>query len=299
MKVVGKFNLLPDALAEEVSKKSLKPGERVIYELLRYELDGKTGERLYGSVVELPGRDTIIHQGQMIDIGIVQSYEGDKVLNCKGFILGGNGGKVGSRFELSGDNQEHVILHWFFSLCNFNESNPNASKSTIKLIKEVNLAAEARQNTKKRSLLREALAAAEDMKPEAIRLFAAAKGWDAAENLDILRDLLSANAQSDPAGFLALATDETVKIKAEIGMASTMGYLFHDQATNSVKNKDGVMLAQLEFVENKPWLEVFYDTLKVMKDGAKIKGEIRSWVKAEVAKNLSLRNAAGEENDKD
>ena len=288
MKPVGKFNVIPVKLKEKLRK--LEPGQSVIFELTKFEIDHKTGEKLFGSAVELPGRDTINYGGDIYDIGVVKTTDGDKVTNCEGFILGGSGSKVSARFELNGDNPMHVQWFWFFQLCSFNASNPLAPVGVTKLIREIDVSKEATRNINIRSTLAKALLLTETMDAEECRMFAAAKGWDATADLTVIRDLMGAYAQNDPANFILRAEDETTKLKAELGMALNFGEIHYDQANHSVKNKDGVLLAKLERVEGKEWLDLFWETLNVMKDGAKIKADLRRQVKAKVKQNLSLRN---------
>lgn len=271
MQVVGSFNKISEKLAATL--KPLKPGQTVTIELLNFEIDHPTGRRLYGGSVSLPGRDTIRDlDGNFVDIGIPRVIENGTVKKVEEFVLnGGESTMVSGRFDLSGDNLQHVKWWEFFQLANYNKSNPNASPSEKKLIAVVDHKAEVEKRRGKRSAKKDAMVLADKLSASEIKIIAASLNWDTEIDPEILSDRVAAYAEQNPEDFLARAKGERTKDIANLGIARELGVIFLDQATNSVKNKEGEVLVILDkHMADKNWVEYAYNTLSKMKDGPTI-----------------------------
>lgn len=298
MQKIKQFNNISEALAKQIQM--LQPGETVVYELVNFDKDHLTGRPLYGGAISLRGRDRIKDGDSFIEIGLPRLIEGELVKKCEEYVIdgGGSNGSVPGRFELSGDNHDHVRWHWFFQLCNYNESNPNADANTKKKIRLVDLDQEAKQHRTKRSILREALNKAENMSADEVRMIAASLNWESSGKLEVLRDRVEAYAQANPKDFVARVDDPNVRAKAELGMAKEKGIIMYDQANHSVKDANGNLIATLERVEGKEWLEQLFETLRTMKNGPAIILDIRGKIKKKLDADVSAKNKSKADNTK-
>jgi len=283
MEKIGKFNDLSEGLKSKLPV--LEPGQVVTYEWLIFDKDHLTDRPLYGAARSLRGRDRIKDGKNFIDIGLPKIVEGDKVKKCQKFVVDGGGanGSVGARFDLHGDSIEEMQWHQFFSICNYNTSNPNADVNTTKLIRLVDPGAEAKERTKKRSVLRDALVLHEDMKAEDIRMVAASLNWDSADDIQVLRDKIGDYAMKSPAEFIERISNAETKNKAELRLAFDKGVIAYDPAKHQVKwGESGTVIASLDRVEGKDYLETLNEYLATSKNGGTIVTAIRKKVSAAI-----------------
>jgi hypothetical protein len=289
---IGNFNKLPKEMREKLPV--LREGESATYELLVADIDLQTGRPLYGGSISLPGRDVISDgKGNAISIGIPRKIEGNRVVKCEKFIRNGGGpnGMVPGRFELSGDNLEHIQWHQFFSICNFNESNPSRNKATKPLIKLVDHEAEAKVKTKKRTALLDALTVHQAMSADDIRVFAAARNWNSLDDIRILTDKVGEYAQNSPIEFLKEWKDPDTKKISELRMAMDLAIIGYDPVSHQYKWPDGTVLATLARSEGKTPVELLHDALKNTKDGSAVMQNIRKKVNGANRQALIKKNA--------
>ena len=294
MQVVGNFNKISEE--RKKSLRTLEPGQTVVYELLEFEIDHTTGARLYGSAIELPGRDMIRDGNELVQIGVPRlgSIDGNNnVRKTDGYIVGRSANAlVSGRFELSGDNLKDIEWDQFFQLCNYNESNPHADKSVKKRIKELNFAEENKKKRERRNVLAKALSEAVTMtsyNAEKVRMFAAAMGWDSSGNIDLLNEKTEAFAQDHPAKFLAIIGDPETKTKAELGVAKEKGIIAYDQTRHVVTDATGNVLGILDRMEGKTWIDMFHQYLKAKSDGVKILQGIQNSIAARIENEVSQK----------
>ena len=264
------FNAISEKLRKELP--TLAPGESATFELLRFEKDHLTGRRLYGGAITLPGRDRVRDGNEVVEIGVVErttpTLAGVKV-RCRKKVLdgGGENGSVPARFTLYGDNLEDVEWYQFFSLCNYNASNKNAAESTIKLIKEVDFKAEAMEKTKKRTALTTALMQFDQLDASDVRMIASSLNMDSLGELDPIREAVGDWVMQNPAEFIKRNGDDETKTLARIRTGAELGFLQYDQASHLVKDGTGTLLATLDRVEGKTWVEQFSDFVRTNKNG--------------------------------
>lgn len=264
------FNAISEKLRKELP--TLAPGETATYELLRFEKDHLTGRRLYGGAITLPGRDRIRDGNEVVEIGVVEKttalLNGVKV-RCRKKVLdgGGENGSVPARFTLNGDNLEDVEWYQFFSLCNYNASNPNASESTIKLIKKIDFEAEAQKDLKELDDLTNALMQFSQLEASDIRMIASSLNMDSLGVLGPIKASVAKWVQQNPKEFIKRNGDEATKMLARIRTGAELGFLQYDQASHLVKDSTGTTLVTLDRVEGKNWVEQFNDYVRTNKNG--------------------------------
>jgi hypothetical protein len=280
MEQIGKFNNLSKELRDKLPV--LEDGQIVTYELLEFDVDHITKRKLFGGSKTLPGRDRIRDGKNIIDVGVPRLVEGDVVKKCEKFKLANLEGQiVGGRFDLNGSNVEHVLWHQFFSICNFNESNPNASSDVKKRIRVIDPEVEAGELNRTRTILLDALKKVDLMDNQEVEMFAASRNWDIDLAPKALKEKVGQYAIQNPVEFMKIMKDETTKDLADLGLAYKYGILHYDPAKHQAIWADNKqVLATLDRIEGKEHIEILNDHLSSLKNGSEVRSTIRKKIQA-------------------
>lgn len=287
--VIGDFNKLSQKTLD-----SIKPIEgKVIYELVNGTFDGLTKETLFGGYRSLPGADKIkdLETGKIVSINVPREHDGKIVSRSKKFIInGGENGLVAKQIVLAQGNIEHEEWHTFFSLCNYNESNPNRDRSVEPLIRFVDEVKESKQRSAKRNLQFEALKHHDLMTDGEVLIFMKAMGWPLYNHKpSVLKDRVGDYAATNPKEFIAKLEDNTTLRSAVIRIAIEEGGISIDPLTLKSKFTAGdILFASLTKEDGKEPVHLLAEWTLTHPDGSKYYDQIKALVSGEKSKIVEV-----------
>lgn len=239
MKVTKLYNKLPESLIE---KTKLKKGEKAVYRLVNLQKDPMNPDRwaIPTSVRVKPIDDIYDNETQeYYSIAAVKSVSAnDEHVFHDIFFTKSNAGLI----ELEGGRATDQEIHTFLYLADYraNKEGRDATKEALyELVDEKKKADESR---KVRSMMRDALNAAADMKPQEVKDFIAALGRDDKRDLGILRDEIEVFAQQNPKEFLETFNNKQNPMKATLKRALDKGVILFSDEENKFSFADGEVI---------------------------------------------------------
>jgi hypothetical protein len=268
MKRVGVYNNIP----KELKVEPIRKGTTMLYRLVNYSVDNsdptKPNRKVWPKAIKIPTLDRILdpNTNEVIPIGVVNTVDRDGNPSIDTFWV--RGMENDGYFLLSGDSIKDQYYHWYFSLCNFNRSNPKRDTSIDALFEVVDAPGDARKELKKLDIELEALLYVRDMNREDLKTFAAALGWNEKEDADILRNMAKDLAKRDPVAFNKIITNKDMELKAFIKRAKDAGTIMHDNKQNKVVwTVNNETIATFPRVEGVNWITQMADWIKTSKNG--------------------------------
>lgn len=179
-----------------------------------------------------------LHQIQPVTFHITDPFSKARVkIGLPLDQLDGNGDPVGYRhlklvehdrgvFTLNVEKHDDKEAWFYMELQIGNEKgdfyNPNSEASRFNRIDETG---EAMERNKKRDIRRDSMLVADGMTAKEIRNYAMAIGWDATEHLEILKDKVSRQAETDPEFFKNFIEASNFEMKALVSRAERAGII--------------------------------------------------------------------------
>jgi hypothetical protein len=149
MKKVGVFNNLPASLKVN----ALQKGTTKLYRLVNFVIDNtdqnNPNRRVWPKAIKIPTLDRILDPdtNDVLPIGVVNTVDRDGNPAINTFWV--RGMENDGYFLLSGDSIQDQYFHWYFSLTNYNRSNPRRDTSIEALFEEVDAPGDAKKELKK------------------------------------------------------------------------------------------------------------------------------------------------------
>lgn len=280
MKVVGEFNNISKQMRPELPK----AGTIVKYQFNIGNRDFENPKKInYPPSFRIPTIDRIYDSGknEFVDIGVApvkaKDANGNETFRTKAFYLRGGQGLLALTIGKIEDDE----MYEFLELCNRNGSNEKRDTSVPVLFTKIDNLKTAKENSRKRDVLTEALVFVKGMNEADMREFAAAKGWNEQEDYEILIDQVGEYARTFPKEFVDFQNDPAIKDKALIKYAITQNVIRHDVSTNKMHWSDtGATIAVLERQDGKTYIDAFADWLRTGgKKGDDVMSGIRRRVK--------------------
>lgn len=283
MKVVKDTN----NVSKELVPKKLEKGQVVKYQLLNGKQNPDPEKRkfrpvVYGSMTQIPTLDRIFDpvKQEHVDIAVVQSFDAQtgKVTPKPLWVPKTDNGMI----TITGGNIADEELYEFLELTNYNESNPNRDASVEPLFKRIDDVKDAKERTKKRSELLEAMTYVSSMTNGQIKAFAASMNWNENDPIELLQDRIEALAQTKPGEFskLVLKTDE-LDAKTFVKRAVDSGKVSYDPQQHKLVNAvTGETLIKFERSEGVEWLAQAAEYITTHKNGQKVQTTIKKLVDA-------------------
>jgi hypothetical protein len=217
-------NISPDLLKNT----KLKPGEQAVYRVNGIQRNPMDPSKwAIPAAKNVPVSDQIWDpiKEEYIDIAAVRSVDPQGNHSFHDLYFYGN---QGGHMVLIGGKAVDQEIHSYFSLCNYNGSNPNRDVSKEIIFELVDEGVKSENERKQRNIKREALNAAADLSAEDVKNYTAALGQDDTRKVDILRNELETLADNNPKEFLDLIGNKQAVIKATINRALTKGVILFD-----------------------------------------------------------------------
>ena len=144
------------------------------------------------------------------------------------------------------DNFEEFQMVMYLELHPKNKNGLNKASTETKVFERVDIKAAAVESTRKRRERDAAKAIALKLKDTEVREYAAAMMWDETEDIEVLRDRLEAEAENEPAMFLALYEGEQVGTQSTIKRAIDQQVIGIDPISGTVTwAKNGKQIVSL------------------------------------------------------
>lgn len=136
---------------------------------------------------------------------------------------------------------------------------------------------EAKTKLKARELRVTALMVASKMGEQEVRDFAAAMNWNEFQDLDILREKLTALAETDPQFFKTFVDDPQLESKAVVKRALDSNAISWIPVENKfVWGSNGATIAMLDRIENGNYIDQMADWFMSHKNGQEVYKKIKS-----------------------
>lgn len=205
-----------------------KLSKPVTFKLLSVKADPDTGQPLIPIYKKIPNRDTIILDGDSIDIGAVSNVQGDAVSFYDiGFWRNEGGFK---RFDPRNAHQRSQME--FLLISNYNASNPLRDPNITPMFEEFRPEAKAKARVDAKLKRFEATAAAAAMTEEQCRELAASQGWDEFADLYIIKDKIISWCEDSPEDFLNANSSRERFIIATLKRAEAKNIIKQDKLSN-------------------------------------------------------------------
>jgi hypothetical protein len=288
MKVIGDFN----NISTQLKPKKLKKGEVAIYRYLGGSVNTDPDETARKSmpiiwpevdVLWLKDRIYDPYKEDFVEIGIPSVVEKNEVKRCQRFEFFAKANK--GDFYVNCDSIEGQELYEFLELSNKNESNPNRDEGVTPWFKRIDLLKEAKERTKARNILGDAILFEVNMSDKARREYAAAMGRDELADIAMITDQIKDDVFNNPDGFLKFVTDEKgLKERGVIKSALTKDIIRYDVTGHKILWVDtNTTIAALDRVEGKDYIETFYDWILTSKSGQNVFTAIQKKLNAVIA----------------
>lgn len=282
MRIYGKVN----NISKELKPRTLKPGEVVTYKYLGgapnndpNEAERKARPYFWPEAVTLRLHDNVYdpYKQEYVEIGIptVDGVQNGEVKRFDRFIFKAQAND--GVFAITGGTSEAQDLFEFFELTNKNLSNPNRTEQIEPWFKRIDFIAQAKEDNKKRNKLKDAIMLSINMNDSARREFAAAMAWDELADEDVLISQVEEFAMNQPEDFLAVFGDERgLKDKALLKKAITDKIIRYDVAAHKIYwVKSETVIAALERVDGKNYIDQFYEWIDTNKNGQNVMTSIK------------------------
>ncbi len=166
---------------------------------------------------------------------------------------------------------EYIEMHPKLEGGMFRDKNYPAMVARIDDLKE------AKTKLKARELRVTALMVASKMAEQEVRDFAAAMNWNEFQDLDILREKLTALAESDPEFFKKFVDDPQMESKAVVKRALDSNTIAWIPVENKfVWGTNGATIAMLDRIENGNYIDQMADWFMSHKNGQEVYKKIKS-----------------------
>ena len=224
-------------ISKESMPPKLKKGETAVFRLLGISGSPSNPETYKCPTHRgVPSTDRVYDPAtdEYVDLAHIKSIgKGGSPIMGRIFFERSSGGMI----TLRAGARTQEELYEYLSLCNYNASNAHRSSDVQPIFERLNPVAKAESKRKTRSTRRQALNIAADMNASTCREFAAAMGWDDAQDLVLLRDRIEEYADTNPTQFIKKSKNKQNSISALISRAQKSGEIIFDSKTNSWKWK--------------------------------------------------------------
>lgn len=178
--------------------------------------------------------DRVLVNGQIRDIAAIQGFDAQRnPILFDIWFERDNGWEL--RYDPKNIAQREIIE--FLELCNANASNPNRDETVNPIFHLYDQAKESKEKVDKDRLLTKAKMKAYDWSESELKTFALARGINADQDVEILREIAASVAEADPAAFLGVQV-EAEGTKALIEQAKVAGIVNFDEATKDWRWND-------------------------------------------------------------
>ncbi len=229
------------------SLKTLKPSDKVVYELVNIRKDALDPEKKRFAVPlikEIPVRDRVLVDGEYIDIAFIETFTtGGKPVF--GRIRFGSDKDIEStgKLVIRGGTATAQRMYEFMEMTNWNASNPNRNPNIPAIFKRVNYAEKLKEKRTERQYLTDALVKSREMSLQTVKEIAIALNYKD-EDMDLLRNRIEEYAQLEPRKFIALCENKDTAIMAVFDEAVKKGLMKVDQQARKILNHNGEALTQ-------------------------------------------------------
>ena len=254
------FNKISDKLKADISKAIATHKGVLEFKLTNGRIfqvptlaGGFVNKTVYKATYSFPERDTIIDNGEMVEIAVIDSTD-DK------------GNPVYGLLRIDAEQEGHFMLNatnprerrWIEFLlasnyCSFN-TNRIEGKEVCELVDHL---ANSRSNLARFTKKQSAMVVALNMTEKERADFAAAMNWNEREHADIIAEKVLHLADAQPDFFADFVEGNGIESRSILKRAITKGVVSFDPQANTLSWANGEVFAVLETEANKNFLDMF------------------------------------------
>jgi hypothetical protein len=290
MKSSKTFNNISDRLKAEIPK--LEKGKTVVFQMLHGVPNPEPDERERSKSPILFGKKQVLTNfriydpyqkdsdgkevGGYVDIGVVDSWDGDKPVRFRTFVPGqGEYAQFQGKFQLTGGNIKDEELYEILWLSNEREGNPHRDTSTELSFKILDAKSDSRAAVTKVDRLLDAINAAKTMTLEEAAGIMASLNQPSYQDDGVLRAKVLEFAKNNVDEFLNTVKSPDNKTNLTIRKAIDAGIISHDIASGDV-NMGKVNLTNIKALTVNDFIPLFTQWVKSSQNGKDVLSNIES-----------------------
>jgi hypothetical protein len=303
MKSSKVFNNISDKLKTYLSEKRLKPGQVVVVQMTNGVPNPEPDEKerakqpmLYPKVQMLTqfriwddGQkdDTGKEVGGYIDVGLVDSWDGEKPRAFRSFVTGSNPSQANApipsffqgKFQLAGGNVREEELYEIFLLSPQREGSPCPDSNVEVIFKFVDAKAEVKSTMNSFAVLKKAMELADGITESKAAAVMAALNQPTYQDKEVLLAKVKELSKDKPEDFIKAYESKQTPVISLIKDAIGSGLVTYDISTGTIK-LGAVEITKIKVSSNEALPQAFAQYLETSVNGSDVLANIQSQVSA-------------------